>query len=57
MIQLYDYQLEAIRNMKTGCILNGGVGSGKSLTALGYYYLQEGVSVQSLYNNRDYYGS
>ena len=48
MIQLYDYQLEAIRNMKTGCILNGGVGSGKSLTALGYYYLQEGGSVQSL---------
>ena len=48
MIQLYGYQLEAIRNMKTGCILNGGVGSGKSLTALGYYYLQEGGSIHSL---------
>ena len=36
--RLYDYQLEAINNMKNGCILCGGVGSGKSLTALGYYY-------------------
>ena len=39
-----DYQLEAISNMKTGCILNGGVGSGKSLTSLSYYYLQNGGS-------------
>lgn len=30
--------------MKTGCILNGGVGSGKSLTSLSYYYLQNGGS-------------
>ena len=39
-MKLRDYQLEAISNMKTGCILNGGVGSGKSLTSLSYYYLQ-----------------
>lgn len=39
-IVLRDYQLDAISKMKTGCILNGGVGSGKSLTALSYYYLQ-----------------
>lgn len=36
---LRDYQLEAVRNMHTGCILDGGVGSGKSRTSLAYYYL------------------
>ena len=34
--------------MKTGCILNGGVGSGKSLTSLSYYYLQNGGSREFL---------
>lgn len=43
-MKLRDYQLEAIRKMKTGCILNGGVGSGKSLTSLSYYYMQNGGS-------------
>ncbi len=33
-------QLEAVPRMKNGCILNGGVGSGKSRTAL-YYYIKE----------------
>ena len=42
VIKLRDYQLDAIHNLKTGCILNGGVGSGKSLTSLSYYYLQNG---------------
>lgn len=37
-IQLRDYQEEAIGNMKNGCILCGGVGSGKSRTALAYYF-------------------
>ena len=41
-IELADYQIKAIREMKNGCILCGGVGSGKSRTALGYYYLNEG---------------
>lgn len=34
---LYDYQIEALKKMHNGCILCGGVGSGKSLTALCYY--------------------
>ena len=41
-IRLFDYQADAIGRMKNGCILCGGVGSGKSLTAIGYYYLQNG---------------
>ncbi len=40
-IQLRDYQFDAVRRMKNGCILCGGVGSGKSRTALAYYYLCE----------------
>lgn len=41
-MELRDYQLEAVEKMKNGCILNGGVGSGKSLTSLSYYYIQNG---------------
>ena len=35
---LRDYQLDAVNKVSTGCILNGGVGSGKSRTGLYYYY-------------------
>lgn len=41
-IGLYDYQLKAIEQMQNGCILCGGVGSGKSRTALGYYFKENG---------------
>ena len=47
-MKLYEYQIDAIKNMKNGCILNGGVGSGKSITALGYYYIQNGGSWEFL---------
>jgi len=47
-IKLFDYQLKAVQQMKNGCILCGGVGSGKSLTALSYYYLQNGGEPNSL---------
>lgn len=41
-ISLYDYQLDAVKRMKNGCILCGGVGSGKSRTSLAYYYQEQG---------------
>jgi len=41
-LSLYDHQLSAIDKLETGSILCGGVGSGKSRTALAYYYLKEG---------------
>lgn len=47
-MELYDYQVTAINKMKCGCILCGGVGSGKSRTALAYYYLQQGGSPESM---------
>ena len=41
-IQLRDSQIDAINRMKNGCILCGGVGSGKSRTSLAYYYKEHG---------------
>ena len=49
-VKLFDYQIKAIEKMSNGKILNGGVGSGKSLTALGYYYTQQGGPIEGLYN-------
>lgn len=39
---LYDYQLDAVNRMHNGCILCGSVGSGKSRTALFYYFKENG---------------
>lgn len=59
MIPLYDHQREAIHNMKDGCLLCGGVGSGKSRTSLAYYFQQEGGGLGDKYepmsNPRDLY--
>lgn len=40
-ISLYGYQLDAVKRMKNGCILCGGVGSGKSRTSIAYYYKEQ----------------
>lgn len=37
-IELRDYQIDAVNRMKNGCILCGGVGSGKSRTSLAYFF-------------------
>lgn len=37
-IKLYEHQAQAIKKMHDGCILCGGVGSGKSRTSLAYYF-------------------
>ena len=57
---LYDYQMDAVNNMRNGCILNGGVGSGKSRTALYYYFKEQGGSIDEngytpMENPRDLY--
>lgn len=41
MIELFDHQKKAIDKLESGSILNGGVGSGKSLTSIHYYFVNE----------------
>lgn len=56
---LRDYQMKAVNNMSNGCILNGGVGSGKSRTGLYYYFKEQGGSIEGRYipmkNPKDLY--
>ncbi|QFP95466.1 DNA helicase [Arthrobacter phage Makai] len=39
-VELWAHQLTALEKMKNGCILNGGVGTGKSITAAAYFYVK-----------------
>jgi len=39
--KLFDYQQAAVDQLKTGSILFGGVGSGKTRTSIAYYYKNE----------------
>ncbi len=59
-IKLRDYQLDAVERMQNGCVLCGGVGSGKSLTSLAYYVKEHGGNLYSsgtpkMKNPRDLY--
>lgn len=46
-VTLDKHQIEATNRMQNGCILCGGVGSGKSRTSLAYFYLLNGGSLDT----------
>lgn len=58
-IDMRDYQVDALSRMKTGCILNGGVGSGKSRTSLAYFWTRHegtlGKDAKLMSNPKDLY--
>ena len=47
-VRLFEHQKKALGKMRNGCILCGDVGSGKSITSIAYYYLQQGGDINSL---------
>ena len=58
-IMLYPYQQDAVDRMRNGCILCGEAGSGKSRTALAYYYIQQkgtiGENAEPMVKPKDLY--
>lgn len=47
MVHLYEYQSEVLDKLHNGNILVGGVGSGKSITSLAYYYICQGGKIKN----------
>lgn len=41
MVQLFEHQKQALLKLHNGSILCGGVGSGKSITGIAYYFKTE----------------
>lgn len=46
-MELLKHELKAVEEMHNGCILCGGVGSGKTITSLAYYYKLHGGDIYS----------
>ena len=46
MVELYEHQVEVLDKIHNGSILCGGVGSGKSITSLAYYYICNGGKIK-----------
>ena len=44
---LYPHQREALGKMFSGCILNGGTGSGKSRTGIYWYFSNYGGKIEN----------
>lgn len=52
-IKLYDHQKKAIAQLTNGSILCGGVGSGKSITSIAYYYICQGGKIDPYFEPLD----
>lgn len=52
-LTLYEHQTDAIKKMRNGCVLTGDVGTGKSITALAYFYIHVAKGMPKL-NETEY---
>lgn len=51
LLELGKHQLEALDKIQNGCIIHGGTGSGKSRTALAYFYQQNFGKIRPVDDN------